>query len=116
MWGVCGCVCNWVTLLYSRKVTEHFKPTVMEKIKIILKKKVHHSMINYFLFISLYHSILYRCFKIIRIGDFCYIRILFQDKDNSEAKPYQGELNNIYHLKVLFHLLELETTDMDQLL
>ena len=34
-------MCGWVTLLYSRKLTEHWKPTTMEKIKIItdLKKK-----------------------------------------------------------------------------
>ena len=30
----------WVTLLYSRKLTEHCKPATMEKkIKIIIKKK-----------------------------------------------------------------------------
>ena len=34
---VCVCVCDWVTLLYSRKLTEHCKPTKMEKIKIIKK-------------------------------------------------------------------------------
>ena len=32
-------MCNWVTLLYSRKLTEHCKPAIMEKIKIIIKKK-----------------------------------------------------------------------------
>ena len=32
-------VCDWVTLLYGRKMTEHCKPTIMEKIKIILKKR-----------------------------------------------------------------------------
>ena len=32
------CMCDWVTLLYSRKLTEHCKPTIMEKIKIINKK------------------------------------------------------------------------------
>ena len=32
------CMCNWVTMLYSRKLTEHCKPAIMEKIKIILKK------------------------------------------------------------------------------
>ena len=32
-------MCNWVTLLYSRKLTEYCKPAIMEKIKIILKKK-----------------------------------------------------------------------------
>ena len=32
-------MCDWVTLLYSRKLTEHCKPVVMEKIKIIIKKK-----------------------------------------------------------------------------
>ena len=32
-------VCGWVTLLYSRKLTEHCKPAIMDKIKIILKKK-----------------------------------------------------------------------------
>ena len=42
---VCVCVCvrererdrDWVTLPYSRKVTEHCKPTITEKIKTILK-------------------------------------------------------------------------------
>ena len=32
------CVTDWVTLLYSRQLTEHCKPAMMEKIKIILKK------------------------------------------------------------------------------
>ena len=34
-------VCNWVTLLYSRKLTEHYKAAIMEmeKIKIIIKWK-----------------------------------------------------------------------------
>ena len=32
---VCVCVCDWVTLLYSIKLTEHCKPTIIEKIKII---------------------------------------------------------------------------------
>ena len=31
-------ICDWVTLLYSRKLTEHCKPAIMEKIKIIFKK------------------------------------------------------------------------------
>ena len=31
-------VCDWVTLLHRRKVTEHCKPTIMEK-KIIKKKE-----------------------------------------------------------------------------
>ena len=38
---VCVCVCDWVTLLYSVKLTEHCKPTIMEKIKIIKKKKTN---------------------------------------------------------------------------
>ena len=25
------CICDWVTLLYSRKLTEHCKPSMMEK-------------------------------------------------------------------------------------
>ena len=33
------CMCNWVTLLYSRKLTEHCKPAIMEKIKKSLLKK-----------------------------------------------------------------------------
>ena len=34
------CMCDWVTMLYSRKPAEHCKPAIMEKIKItILKKK-----------------------------------------------------------------------------
>ena len=27
------CMCNWVTMLYSRKLTEHCKPAIMEKNK-----------------------------------------------------------------------------------
>ena len=29
---------DWVTLLYRRKLTEHYKLTIMEKIKIIKKQ------------------------------------------------------------------------------
>ena len=32
-------MCDWVILLYSRKLTERYKPTIMEKIKIIKNKK-----------------------------------------------------------------------------
>ena len=31
------CTCNWVTTLYSRKLTEHRKPGIMEK-KSLYKK------------------------------------------------------------------------------
>ena len=30
------CMCEWVTVLYSRKLTERCKPAIMEKIKIIM--------------------------------------------------------------------------------
>ena len=33
------CMCDWVTLLYSRKLTEHCKPAIMEKIEIIINIK-----------------------------------------------------------------------------
>ena len=32
-------MCDWVTLLYSRKLSEHGKPAIMEKIKTIKMKK-----------------------------------------------------------------------------
>ena len=32
-------MCEWVTLLYSRKLTEHCKPVITEQIKIIIYKK-----------------------------------------------------------------------------
>ena len=32
-------MCDWVNFLYSKKLTEHCKPAIMEKIKIIKKKK-----------------------------------------------------------------------------
>ena len=32
-------MCDWVTLLYSRKLTVHCKPNIVEKIKIIKKLK-----------------------------------------------------------------------------
>ena len=31
---------DWVILLWSRKLTEHCKPDVMEKIKIIVNEKI----------------------------------------------------------------------------
>ena len=34
-------MCYWVTLLYSRKLTEHCKPAVKEKSKIIKHKKIN---------------------------------------------------------------------------
>ena len=34
---VCVYMCDWVTLLYHRKLIENCKPPIMEKIKIILK-------------------------------------------------------------------------------
>ena len=33
-------MCDWVALLYGRKLTEHSKQTVMEKIKIFKKKRM----------------------------------------------------------------------------
>ena len=33
------CICNWVILLYSRKLTEQRKPAIVEKIKIIIKER-----------------------------------------------------------------------------
>ena len=40
-------MCDWVTLLYRRKLTEHCKPAIMENIKIITKflKNVMHQHI-----------------------------------------------------------------------
>ena len=32
-------MCDWVTTLYSIKLTEHCKPTIMEKIKITIYKQ-----------------------------------------------------------------------------
>ena len=34
------CTCDWVTLLYSRKLTKCCKPDIQEKIKIIEEKKI----------------------------------------------------------------------------
>lgn len=65
-------------------------------------------MIIYFSFL-LYVTlrIIYRCFKITCSGSLYYIWILFQEnKDDIEAQSYQGEIQNIYYLKMLFHLLE----------
>ena len=30
---MCTCMCNWVTMLYSRKLTEHCTQAIMEKNK-----------------------------------------------------------------------------------
>ena len=32
-------MCSWVTFLYSRKLTEHCKTVIMEKIKLVLNEK-----------------------------------------------------------------------------
>ena len=32
-------MCDWVTLMYSRKLTEHYKSAIMERIKIIKIKE-----------------------------------------------------------------------------
>ena len=37
--GMYTCMCNWVTLLYSRKWTEPRKSTITEKINIITKNQ-----------------------------------------------------------------------------
>ena len=44
-------MCDKVNLLYRRKLTEHCKPAILEKIKIIKKKKEEY----------LYQPIAYRC-------------------------------------------------------
>ena len=31
-------MCNWVTMMYSGKLTEHCKPVIMKKNKSIIKK------------------------------------------------------------------------------
>ena len=34
------CMCDWVTLLYSRKLTEHCTPAIMgKKLKSLIKKR-----------------------------------------------------------------------------
>ena len=35
------CMCDWVTLLGSKKLTEYCKSAIMEKIKVIIKKKLN---------------------------------------------------------------------------
>ena len=32
-----ACVCNWLAMLYSRNLTEHCKPVIMEKNKNYIK-------------------------------------------------------------------------------
>ena len=39
-------MCDWVALLYSRKLTEHCKPAIMEKIKIIQKASLPHENVS----------------------------------------------------------------------
>jgi len=36
---MCTCICNWVTMLYSRKLTEHCKPAIKEKNDYIKNKE-----------------------------------------------------------------------------
>ena len=56
-------MCDWATLLYSRKLKEQCKPTIMEKIKIILKKRKKETCI-----LGIYYkSILSLSLKLIKI-------------------------------------------------
>ena len=41
------CMCNWVTMLYSRKSTEQCKPAIVEKIKIVIKKSDNNNLKNH---------------------------------------------------------------------
>ena len=40
------CMCDWVTLLYNRKLAEHCKPAIIEKnknhLKSLNKEKIYH--------------------------------------------------------------------------
>ena len=45
------CMCNWVTMLYSRKLTEHCKPAIMKK---IYKKVSNHSTVHIQILINSY--------------------------------------------------------------
>ena len=47
-------ICDWVTLLYSRKLTEHCKPAIMEKIKIIKKKREIFQTFKKFQYVNVY--------------------------------------------------------------
>ena len=40
-------MCDWVTLLYRRKWTEHCKPAIVEKIKIIKKTLLSEIEVTY---------------------------------------------------------------------
>ena len=69
-------MCDWVTLLYSRNLTEHYKPTIMEKIKIILKRRKTYRKIK--------NSNLVRSFG-------CYI-----------SKEYKTNTHSSLHITLLF--------------
>ena len=43
---VCVCLSDWVILLYSRKLTEHYKSTIMEKIKSFKKSNQKREKFN----------------------------------------------------------------------
>ena len=71
------CICNWVTTLYSRKLTEPCKPAIMEKIKfIILKNK------------NKYIKLMGKCLVILsRIKDLsCYNGKTKQNKNNKKKQ------------------------------
>ena len=73
------CMCDWVTLLYSRKLTEHCKPAIMEKIKIIIKKITKIYEIEY---------VKYKCFLFIYLFLFiyCLFRTAVEAYGSSQAR------------------------------
>ena len=45
-------MCNWVTMVYSRKLTEHCKPAIMEKKSLYIKNELlYFNIVSYNLFV-----------------------------------------------------------------
>ena len=42
------CMCNWVTMLYSRKLTEHCKPAIMEKKSLYIKNEMINCLASWY--------------------------------------------------------------------
>ena len=67
-------MCDWVTLLYRRKLTEHYKPTIIEKIKII-KKKTSSALKKQFI-LRFYYIYSYTCDNIHQQLSLFFLKLL----------------------------------------
>ena len=101
------CMCDWVTLLYSRKLMEHCKPGIMENIKNIFKKKkkTDHMIQHFHLWVDTWKK---SKEEFERICTPIFREILFTAATRKPTCPSMDEsrIQSIHTMGILFQLRE----------